>query len=179
MKHPAALFMAFLTACCLLMSACTPPARLAITSKSAPPTTVYVVRHAEKELGSAPGLTEQGTARAEFYADFFAPTEITAVYSTPTRRTIETGTPLAKSKDQEVREYANALEFDTFSRQLLATHAGETIFIVGHSNTVPLLVNNLSGSKEHTDVPHDEYRRLYQIIVQADGTASVRLFEVP
>jgi len=142
-------------------------------------TTVYVVRHAEKELGSAPGLTPKGAARAEFYATFFAKEMMSAVYSTPTRRTIETATPLAQAQEIPVEEYANGLDFDAFAKTLLTAHAGETIFIVGHSNTVPLLVNALSGTEDHTDVPHEEYRRLYQVIVDAEHNAEVRMWEVP
>ena len=142
-------------------------------------TTIYVVRHAEKELGSAPGLTPQGTARAEFYAKFFAKEKMDAVYSTPTRRTIATATPLATAQKIPVEEYANGLDFDAFAKTLLAEHAGETIFVVGHSNTVPLVVNAVSGTEDHTDIPHEEYRRLYQIIVDAEHAAEVRMWEVP
>ena len=142
-------------------------------------TTIYVVRHAEKELGSAPGLTPQGQARAEFYAKFFAKEKFAAIYSTPTRRTFETAKPLAEAQQLPVEEYANGLEFDAFAKTLLDKHQGETIFIVGHSNTVPLLVNNLSGEDEHTDIPHEEYRRLYQLIVAPSGASTVRMWEVP
>ena len=142
-------------------------------------TTIYVVRHAEKEKGSAPGLTPQGAVRADFYAKFFDKEKIAAVYSTPTRRTIETATPLAKAKGLSVEEYANGLNFDAFAQTLLMKHAGETILMVGHSNTVPLLVNSLSGTEDHTDVPHEEYRRMYQVIVDEEHNADVRMWEVP
>lgn len=142
-------------------------------------TTVYVVRHAEKELGSAPGLTLQGTARADFYAKFFAKEKLSAVYSTPTRRTIATATPLAEAQQLPVEEYANGLDFDALAVQLLAEHVGETIFIVGHSNTVPLILNALSKTEDYTDVPYEEYRRLYQVIVDAEHNAEVRMWEVP
>jgi broad specificity phosphatase PhoE len=148
-------------------------------SGNAQKTTIYVVRHAEKELGSAPGLTPQGAVRADFYAKFFAKEKIAAVYSTPTRRTIETATPLAIAQGLSVEEYANGLNFDVFAQTLLTEHAGETIFIVGHSNTVPLLVNSLSRTEDHTDLPHGEYRRLYQVIVDAEYDAVVRVWEVP
>ncbi len=148
-------------------------------SGSSPKTTIYVVRHAEKEKGSAPGLTPQGAVRADFYAKFFAKEKMAAVYSTPTRRTIETATPLAQAQQLPVKEYANGLDFEAFAKTILATHAGETILIVGHSNTVPLLVNSLSGTEDHTDVPHEEYRRLYQVVVDTEHNADVRMWEVP
>ncbi|MFK8054912.1 MAG: histidine phosphatase family protein [Saprospiraceae bacterium] len=148
-------------------------------SSDSPKTTIYVVRHAEKELGSAPGLTPQGSARAEFYAKFFAKEKLSAVYSTPTRRTIATATPVAKAQKISVEEYANGLDFDALAVTLLAEHEGETIFIVGHSNTVPLILNALSKTEDHTDVPHEEYRRLYQVILDAEHNADVRMWEVP
>lgn len=163
----------------LLFFSCTSLKEASRLSSTSGPTTIYVVRHAEKELGSAPGLTPQGQARAEFYADFFANEKFSAIYSTPTRRTFETATPLGEAQGVPVEEYANGLEFDAFAKTLLEKHAGQTIFIVGHSNTVPLLVNGLSNTNEHTDIPHEEYRRLYQVVVDGSGASTVRMWEVP
>jgi len=158
---------------------CTTQSAQRLLGTAAQSTTFYVVRHAEKELGSAPGLTPQGAARAQFYVDFFADTELTQVYSTPTRRTFETATPLAQSKNLEVEEYANGLEFGEFTQGLITKHPGEHVFIVGHSNTVPLLINGLSRTSDYADVPHDDFERLYQVVVQPSGQAEVRLFRVP
>ena len=161
-----------------LLTQCVPsPRRLAASTQ--PPTTVYVVRHAEKASGSAPGLTPQGRARAEFYVEFFRAVDVAAVYATPTRRTQDTATPLATAKGLAVTNYPNGPTFATFGPELLAAHAGETIVVVGHGNTVPLLVNALSGETAYTDIPHDEYRRLYQVVVTAGARATVREFHVP
>ena len=160
-----------------LLTRCAPARRLAASTQ--PPTTVYVVRHAEKASGSAPGLTPQGRARAEFYVEFFRAVDVAAVYATPTRRTQDTATPLATAKGLAVTNYPNGPTFATFGPELLAAHAGETIVVVGHGNTVPLLVNALSGETAYTDIPHDEYRRVYQVVVApGDRRATVREFNV-
>ncbi len=160
----------------VLLAACTPRAKLGTTDA---PTTFYIVRHAEKEMGTAPGLTPQGTARAEFYATFFEDVELAAIYSTDTRRTIATATPLAEAKGLSVTEYASGLEFDAFAKTLLAQHAGTNVFVVGHSNTVPLLINALSNTQDYTDIPHDDYEQLVQVITRGGATAEVRMFRVP
>ncbi len=159
-----------------LLTACTPRAKLA---SSDAPTTFYIVRHAEKEMGTAPGLTPQGMARAEFYATFFEDTEFSAIYSTDTRRTIATATPLAEAKKMGVTNYASGLEFDAFAKTLLAQHGGTNVFVVGHSNTVPLLINALSNTQDYTDIPHDDYEQLVQVISRGGATAQVRMFRVP
>ena len=168
---------ALLTLLPLLTLACAPAARLATATSE--PTTVYVVRHAEKESGSAPGLTPQGEARAGFYAAFFAETDLAAVYSTDTRRTLATARPLAEAQDLPVTEYASGLDFAAFAKTLLERHVGEAIFVVGHSNTVPLLVNALAKVDTHDDIPHDDYARLYQVVTRGGASAEVREFRVP
>ncbi len=159
-----------------LLCSCTPTAKL---TTSDAPTTFYLVRHAEKEMGTAPGLTPQGTARAEFYATFFKDVELSAIYSTDTRRTIETSTPVAKSKKMGVTNYASGLEFDAFAKTLLAQHAGTSVFVVGHSNTIPLLINALTNTQDYTDIPHDDFEQLVPVITRGGATAQVRMFRVP
>src|SRR5439155_23503824 len=63
-------------------------------------TTIIVVRHAEKESGSAdPPLSAAGQARAELLARMFgdvnAPGHIEAIYVSPTVRTQMTAAPVA------------------------------------------------------------------------------------
>ena len=66
-------------------------------------TTIYVVRHAEKQTGvnnsmmsADPDLTDAGKARAKKMAEMLASKSITAVYATPYKRTQQTAEPTAQ-----------------------------------------------------------------------------------
>ncbi len=57
-----------------------------------------------------------------------------------------------------------------------AHRPGETLLIVGHSNTVPGIVEALSGEAV-PPIADDEYGRLYRVDLAADGTAQLEVFE--
>lgn len=61
--------------------------------------------------------------------------------------------------------YASALAARVFS-----THAGRTVLIVGHSNTVPALVQAFSGAAEG-ELTHDDV----MFVVTADGPGRARV----
>jgi hypothetical protein len=58
------------------------------------------------------------------------------------------------------------------ARDLRALPAGSTALVVGHSNTVPDLVEAISGQAA-ADMPETEYDRYTVIILEADGGARV------
>ena len=140
------------------------------------PTTVYLVRHAEKAAGSAPGLTPAGAARADFYPRFFSAADLTAVYATPTRRTRATAAPLAAAKGLSVTAYDSDADVQAFAKTLLTEHAGQTIVVVGHSNTVPDIANALIGETRYAHIDHDDYTQVIQVVKRGDATGEGRVF---
>ena len=60
-----------------------------------PDTTIYLVRHAEKQAGDNPDLTVVGRARADILSRELQDAGLTEVWSTDTIRTIETAKPTA------------------------------------------------------------------------------------
>jgi len=126
--------------------------------------TIYLVRHAEKASGDDPQLTLVGRARAEILAAELADTDLAAIYSTNTRRTMETAAPTARATGLTVLPYdGNNLE--TFANMLRATPGN--ILVVGHSNTTPALVKALGGKPGTPIVEATEYDRLY--VLTANG----------
>ncbi len=110
------------------------------------PTTLIIVRHAEKlSEGQDPALTTEGTARADYLSELLSRQPISAVYSTPYVRTRLTGMPTATANDLQVLEY-DPSDHEGFLKEVLAKHSGQTVLITGHSNTVPRMVNLLTGS---------------------------------
>ncbi len=128
---------------------------LAAAAPGAALDTVYLVRHAEKvtpwpdELDPFRPLTGQGSARAERWAEHLADAGIAAVYSSPTTRTLATGMPLAQALGIPIhaeRATIDSAVMGAFLHGLAEAHAGDTaVLIVGHSNTIPLLLAELGA----------------------------------
>lgn len=137
-------------------------------------TTIIMVRHAEKanDGTSDPSLTPQGKVRAQRLAAMLSPMQIDAVYSTPYQRTRLTGTPTAELKNLAVREYP---PHDAgFLPKLLDDHRGETVLVVGHSNTIPELVNSLTD-ENFGQLEESEYDKLFVVEV-VNGIGRVLVF---
>ena len=111
-------------------------------------TTIYLIRHAEKDRSDKenrnPELTDHGKKRAEKWAEILGLSKIDAVYSTNYQRTLQTAAPTATRNGLEIQTYEpNNLDIDS----LATLHQGERILIVGHSNTTPMLVNRALGEE--------------------------------
>lgn len=132
-------------------------------------TTFILVRHAEKAVdgGSDPELKPEGVKRAVAFADLFAKATIDAVYSTNYKRTRNTITPLATAKGLTVNTYSSMKAADL--EALLAKHAGGTIVLAGHSNTIPEIANALVGEKKFEQFADDDYGNIIVVSVTAIG----------
>lgn len=144
-------------------------------------TTIIFVRHAEKAQAPSedPGLSEAGKRRvAELTrqlkdADVVA--GIDAIYSTPFRRTQETVQPVADALDLPINTYDPA-DTEAVLERILKNHKGKIILVVGHSNTVPVLIANLGASKKVPPIQEDEYDNIYLISIPWFGkTKTIRL----
>ena len=140
------------------------------------PVTVVVVRHAEKADDGTrdPDLTEAGRKRACALVDVLAETEIAAIYTTQYRRTRATAEPLAADRDLEiqVREITGenmATWFDSMVAEIHRDHAGRTVVMVGHSNTVPRIVEVMTG-RDAEAMSEREYDRLIVVTSERPGS---------
>lgn len=164
------LLLAGLAGCALLQP---PPAPADGVAQSPDPqleTTFIVVRHAEKATHPPedPGLDEDGKARAQSLAKALAELPLKAIYSTPTRRTRETAAPLAAERALEVRDYDPELPATELATLLHIRHAGDTILLVGHSNTVPDIVTALCACPVEP-LSEDEYGDLFRVRIASGG----------
>ncbi|MGH8250965.1 MAG: SixA phosphatase family protein [Steroidobacteraceae bacterium] len=146
-------------------------------------TTVFVMRHAEKAAtpGEDPPLSPVGEARALALAEHFgrAPKGIgiDSVIVSEFRRTQETVRPLANRLGVPVivvpaKEPARAV------RRALDENRGGRVLIVGHSNTVPAIVEELSGEKV-PEMSEAEYGIVYVVAVPRFSRAGVTRFDFP
>jgi broad specificity phosphatase PhoE len=145
-------------------------------------TTVIVVRHAERadEPVADPGLSLEGQARARALPDALrglGTPAAAAIYTTQYRRARDTAVPLAEAAGVAVTERPiSAANLATYAhdlaREILARHAGATVLVVGHSNTVPALVAALGGGPPPPLAERD-YGDLFQIVIPTSGPACV------
>jgi phosphohistidine phosphatase SixA len=136
---------------------------------------IYVTRHAEKGTESKdPNLTPQGQARARTLALMLSKVGIKHAFSSATQRTRQTAQPLAALAGVEVETYDAGKPAIVIEK--IKALAGPTL-LVGHSNTVPDLVKMLGGvAAPMTD---DEFDRLYQVSINADGSVTTVLLTTP
>jgi broad specificity phosphatase PhoE len=140
-------------------------------------TTVVVVRHAEKELGTIedPPLSQAGEQRAQLLARMFGERDgrarIDAVIASDTRRAQRTAVPLADRLGVAVTT-VEAKDYDGLMRQIRA-HRGGKVLVVGHSNTVPEIVHRLAGGDRVPPMAEDDYSHLYIVTMPTLGPASV------
>ena len=139
------------------------------------PTVVMVIRHAEKaaDQGSDPSLAEAGQQRARSLIEAVGDAAVTAIYSSQFKRTQETVAPLAAHLGLAVTTVAisrdNLATYPTLlADQILAEHRGETVVVVNHSNTVPLIVEALGGTPV-PEIPESEYDHFFVVVVPASG----------
>ncbi len=137
-----------------------------------PPTTIIMVRHAEKAYGDDPDLTPAGQERAQRLAFMLQNVDLDAIYSTDTRRTQQTAQPVAQAKGLKVRPYEMS-DLETLARVIRFRHRGETVLVVGHSNTTPALATILAAPQEFPRFSELDYENLLIVTLTRQQGAKV------
>jgi 2,3-bisphosphoglycerate-dependent phosphoglycerate mutase len=129
-------------------------------------TVIYLIRHAEKADQSAdPNLSEAGMLRAQNWAVILQDIPFAACYSTPYNRTQQTIEPTAANNQQEVILYNP----DDFSlADVIENHYAKNVLIVGHSNTIPELINQFLGEEIYPTIDELQFGNLYKITIQGE-----------
>ncbi len=175
-------------------------------------TTVFLARHAEKAEGEAPPLTEAGQARAANLASVLADAGLDAVYTTDLCRTAQTADPVAKAHDLPMQalpltgtDLAGCVPAlsqpvvvlpktedpaaDLVAR-IRALPVGSMVFVAGHSNTVPALVEALGApslcpsalpldEEGRCWLGHDDYDDLFVVTIPAEGAPAALRLTIP
>jgi len=142
-------------------------------------TTIIVIRHAEKDLSADPTdppLNPAGQARAVLLAQMFGaagvPGRLDAIYVSPALRNRLTAAPLAERLGV-AETVAPADDPKALARRALREHAGGRALIVGHTDTVPRIVAELSGNPRIPDMGDQEYGTMYIVTVPRIGRANL------
>ena len=153
----------------ILVAGGTPSTR-ALTSS--PPTVVLLVRHAEKaaQPPQDPPLSEAGSARARALVEVARDAGVTAIITTQFERTRKTAEPTAVALrvTPEVVEVGAAAQHAKAVADQVRKHAGGTVLVVGHSNTIPAIIGAL-GAREPRELCDSEYDQLFVVIIGDTG----------
>lgn len=146
---------------------------LALLPVAAPDlTTVILVRHAEKAASTAedPPLSAAGVARAAELARVLGGVPIDAIYTTQFIRTRDTAAPLARALGVEpVAITAGKSYAADLAKTIREKHRGQTILVVGHSNSTSSLLREL-GVENPPRIEEAQYDDLF--IYTVSGTRS-------
>ncbi len=144
-------------------------------------TTVYLVRHAEKDLSDPaarnPSLTPAGEERAQHLAQRLQNVPLSAVFSTSYVRTLNTVTPVAGQKNLSITRYEGH-DYKGIQR-LIEQQRGNTILLCGHSDNLLPIIRNAGAKPPLDSIGTNEYNNLFKLVILPDGTAqaTVEKFE--
>jgi broad specificity phosphatase PhoE len=151
------------------------------------PAFIVLVRHAEKEKEAAhfdpdPYLTAAGRMRARDLAVALGNAHLTAIVTTQYRRTQETAKPTADAlrltpqiinvpdvpdESEQLRGYVTEM------LELLRKQPGGAVLVVGHSNTVPALIEALTEGPPLPAICDTVYDKVFILIPNSGGKPSL------
>lgn len=146
-----------------------------------PTTVALVIRHAERNDGAFcdpatvktrpnPTLALTGTARADVLAHVGGEDGIAAIYASEFCRTQLTVQPLATQlglTTTVVDQFAadgTTVNVDSLIDNIWANHRGHVVVVAGHTNTVPVIIERLSGISIAA-IDETDFDNLYVVIV--------------
>ena len=140
--------------------------------------TFYLIRHAEKvrtnKSDRDPKLNEKGILRALNWKEYFLDKDITKIYSTNYKRTLETVKPFQEAIGLATIVYSpSSIDYKDF----ISSNKGEIVLVVGHSNTIPNFVNELINDQVYAQIDDLNNSNLY-IVNLCDSSISHRLIKV-
>ena len=155
------------------------------TSQQGRHATVIFLRHAEAlprtPANQNPILADAGNKRAKLAAKTLRAAGVTRIFATELIRTQQTAAPLAKELGLEIENYT-AKESRTFARLLGQLKNGEVVVVVGHSNTLPVMVSELGGNLKDLDkkgyLPDTQHERMVvQFLSSHKATGPMRAMQ--
>lgn len=132
---------------------------------------IVLVRHAERQdTGQNPTLTAAGRQRAALLARMLADAGVTAIYTSTARRTKETAAPLAEALHLTPR----VMEDDPAAARAQVAASGQTVLVVGHTNTLPPLITAFGGPPDVV-IGDGEFDRFFVLTVMGEHTSLLSL----
>lgn len=134
-------------------------------------TQLYVLRHTEKVDSETedPELSPDGFERATYWKKVLQHVPLDVIYTTNFKRNLQTAQVIGENLGIETKIYfPMSMEVKPFLQQV----QGQRVLLIGHSNTIPDLLNRLTGSNEFPPMSHQNYNLLYIVSIAQDGQTS-------
>jgi phosphohistidine phosphatase SixA len=142
---------------------------------SAQKTTAWIVRHAEKDTSflnrQDPDLTATGHQRALDLAAYLQNEAIVKIYSTDTKRTRHT----AKHVKAPLEVY-NPKNLTGLLDLISQNTKGNSVLIVGHSNTVLETIEALGGKRPVMLLTDDDYDYIFKVEIEVGKPVVVSFY---
>ena len=141
-------------------------------SNPQPPTTILIVRHAEKLDDGEANLSPAGAARAGLLPQMFGsrtdlptPQVLFAARSTThSDRPTQTLTPLAEALHLPIDDRFNDHQYADLAAELLSgRYAGKVVLVVWHHGRIPQLAIALGATPPYNPWPAQQYDRIWRI----------------
>ncbi len=133
---------------------------------SAQTTTVWIVRHAEKDKSNPqdtnPNLSDEGRIRAGDLATYLNKVKFDVAFATPTKRTHQTLDSLVVPKVIDYKDIKSLVD------SIKTNYVGKTIIVAGHSNTVLEMIEAFGGKKPKEELTDDDYDYIFELSVKGD-----------
>ncbi len=135
--------------------------------------TIILVRHAERisSMSADALLSPAGEERARQLSEVLKDAKIQRIYVTEIRRTQQTAQPAAERLHLKPIVIAKK-DIDGLVNQLRLAGENETVLVVGHADTVPLIIERL-GAGSVRAFRDAEYDRMIVVFVDSQGKAQV------
>lgn len=129
---------------------------------------VFLVRHAEKADDSTDtALSKVGEARAEALARHLRDAGVTAILVTQYKRTAQTAEPLAAMR-KLTPVVIQAKNGDGQLQELREKHREDVVLVVGHSNSIPVLLKKLGVAPDVT-IGEMEFDNLFLVVPRGEA----------
>jgi broad specificity phosphatase PhoE len=142
---------------------------------------IFLVRHGEtvapKGTDARP-LSEAGQRRAALLATLLKDAGIKVIFTSDLERTIKTAEPLAQGLRIEPKALSQLnvqfkqSDVDAFVSFLRTEHRDDIVLLVGHSNTVPVLLKAL-GHPVEIKIPETEFDNLFVLTPNGQGSPTL------
>ncbi|HEY0626274.1 MAG TPA: phosphoglycerate mutase family protein [Allosphingosinicella sp.] len=152
----------------LLLAACFPVAPQVPLGPS-----YYVMRHLNTPQGvQDPDLTAEGQRLAALLPGFFQDDPPRTIFVSNTKRAQQTAEPLARALGITPRIYDPS---DTAALvRMVQAETGGAVLVVGHSNTVPDIVEQLGGTRP-APLTHPDFGDIWHISPATGSTLKLRI----
>ena len=148
------------------------------------PISVFLIRHAEREQEPKqdPPLSKDGIARSQALARLLGSAGVKAILTSQYTRTKQTAEPLATKLGLTVTPFTLKIS-PSNPRQVAAEstaevtnkileRGGESVLVIGHSNSIPDVIKMLGGDVVPT-IDEKKFDDLFIVTVYAKGKAKV------